>query len=118
MLWRFSGWSASLAEKAVQTSWRDDPKQKQFMIGLCKPVPSVSGDDDGSTSVEVLRNVVERDSSTAFQDVEGLFRIEMTMDRYAGAERHLLGPKREFLTASRGAGFDENTATVAEMHEV
>jgi len=58
------------------------------------------------------------ENSAAFQDVEGFVHPEMSVDRNARAERHLLGPQSETVGACCLANLDVDVAMVAKMYEM
>jgi hypothetical protein len=65
-----------------------------------------------------VRDIVQRENSTAFQNVEGFVHPEVTVDRDSSTGRQLLGSHGETVEAHRGTGLDEDVATVAKVNEV
>jgi hypothetical protein len=61
------------------------------VIGIGKPMPGVSWNENRSALLKRVRHIVQRDNPTAFQNVEGFIHLEVSVNRNACTERHLLG---------------------------
>jgi hypothetical protein len=53
--------------------------------------------------------------SASFKSVEGFIHLEVSVDRNACTDRHLLGPQGEIVGACSGANFDKNLAMVSTL---
>jgi len=62
--------------------------------------------------------IVQYENSAAFQNVEGFVHLEVSVDRNACTDHHLLGPQGEIVGACGGADFDEDVAMVTKMNEM
>ena len=88
------------------------------MFGIRKPVPGVSGNEYRRTFLKRVVRIVQRENSATFQNVEGFVHVQVSMNRNAGAEGHLLRPQADTVGASGGANLDKNVAVVAKMNEM
>jgi len=88
------------------------------VIGIRKPMPRVLGDEYGSALLKRMPYIVQFENSTSFQNVEGFVHMEVSVDRNACTERHLLGPHGETVGACGGADLDKDQAMVAKMNEL
>src|SRR5262249_29668876 len=118
LLSRNTGWSAGLTEEAFQAGGRYDPEQEQFLIGIGEPVPGVLWDVDRSALLKPVRCVIQDKRSAAFQDVEGFVHLEVSVDRNACTNRHLLRPQRQATGAGCGINLDEDVAGIPEVNEM
>ena len=99
LLWRYAWRIAGLTEKAVQAGRRRYPEQKQFVIGISKPMPRVFGYEYCSPLLKWVPYIVQYEDSAAFQNVEGFVHLEMSVDRNACADRYLLGAQGQIVRA-------------------
>ena len=88
------------------------------MVGVRKPMPRVSGDEYCSALLKRVLCVVQCENSAAFQNVERFVHVQMSMDRNARTECHLLGPQAKIVGPVDGANLDKDVAMVAEMNEM
>src|SRR6266404_2657984 len=88
------------------------------MIGICKPMPRVSGDVYRCAFLKRVRRIVQCENSATFQNVEAFVHLQMSMNRNARAQCHLLGSQPDIVGASGGANLDKNVAMVAKMNEM
>ena len=88
------------------------------MIGIRKPMPRVLGDKYRSALLERVRCVVQYENSATFQNVEGFVHLEVSVDRNARTDCHLLSPQGEMAGACGGADLDKDVAMVAKMNEM
>ncbi len=73
------------------------------MVGVRKPMPRVSGDEYCSALLKRVLCVVQCENSAAFQNVERFVHVQMSMDRNARTECHLLGPQAKIVGPVDGA---------------
>jgi len=88
------------------------------VIGVRKPMPRVFGYEYCSALVERVPYIVQYENSAAFQNVEGFVHPEVSVDRNARTNCHLLGPQGEIVRTCGGANPDEDVAMVAKMNEM
>src|SRR5215472_161267 len=81
-------------------------------------MPRVSRDEYRSALLKRVTYIVQYENSTAFQKVEGFVHLEVSVDRNACTDHHLLGPQGEIVGACGGADFDEDVAMVTKMNEM
>src|SRR3954471_23099405 len=62
--------------------------------------------------------IVQCENSAAFQNVEGFIHPEVSVDRNARTDRHLLSPQGKNVRACGGTDLDEDIAGVAKMYEM
>ena len=118
LLWRDPGRIAGVAKKTVQAGRRHDPEQKQFVIGIGESMPGIPGNEYRSTLLEGVLCIVQCENSAAFQNVEGFVHLQVSVDRNARTDRHLLSTQAKIVRACGGAGLDEDIAGVAKMNEM
>ena len=118
LFWGYTGRIAGLPEKTVQSSRRDNPEKEEFVIGVRKTVPRVFGDEYRSALVKRVRYITQGENSAAFQNVERLVRLKVSMDRNACADRNLLGSPSELIRSRHRADVDENVAMVTKMNKM
>jgi hypothetical protein len=82
---RFAGAVAGFAKEAVEAWGHHDPQQNQFLVRTTETMPRVLGYENLSTSFARVTHIVECDRATAFQNVEGFFLVEVSVDRNARA---------------------------------
>src|ERR1700687_1216035 len=80
-------------------------------------MPRVSGDEYRSALLKRVTRIVQGENSAAFQNVEGFVHLEVSVDRDARTDCHLLGPQAEIVGACGGADLDKDVAMVAKMNE-
>ena len=88
------------------------------MIWIRKPMPRVFGNEYRSALLKRVTHIVQYENSAAFQNVEGFVHLEVSVDRNACTDRHLLGPQGEIVGTSGRADLDKNIAMVAKMNEM
>ena len=88
------------------------------MIGIRKPMPRVLGDEYRTAFLKRVTYIVQYENSAAFQNVEGFVHLQVSVDRNACTDRHLLGPQSEIVGACGGADLDKDVAMVAKMNEM
>ena len=88
------------------------------MIGIRKPMPRVLGDEYGSALLKRMPYIVQYENSASFQNVEGFVHLEVSVDRNACTDRHLLGPQGEIVGACGEADLDKDIAMVAKVNEM
>jgi len=88
------------------------------VIGVSKPMPRVFGYEYCSSLLKWVPHIVQYENSAAFQNVEGLVHLEVSVDRNACADRHLLGPQGQIVRTCGNADPDEDVAMVAKMNEM
>jgi hypothetical protein len=65
-----------------------------------------------------MSDIVEREGSVAFEDVETLIHLEVPVNRNACSDWYLHGSEREIGRARGGTGFNEDVPRIAEVNEV
>jgi hypothetical protein len=65
-----------------------------------------------------VSSIVQRENSAAFQNIEGFVHPQVSVDRNARTDRHLLGPQGEIVGAYGRADLDADLAAVAKMKEM
>ena len=65
-----------------------------------------------------MSSIVQRENSAAFQNIEGFVDPQVSVDRNARTDRHLLGPQREIVGVYGGADLDADLAAVAKTKEM
>ena len=88
------------------------------MIGIREPMPRVLGDEYRSALFKRVTHIVQYENSAAFQNVEGFVHLEMSVDRNACADRHLLAAQGDIVGACGGASLDEDIPMVAKVKEM
>ena len=88
------------------------------MIGIRKPMPRVFGYEYRSALLKRVTHIVQYENSSAFQNIEGFVHLEVSVDRNAGTDRHLLGSQGEIVGACGGADLYKDLAMVAKMNEM
>jgi len=88
------------------------------VIGIRKTMPRVFGDEYRSALDKRVTYIVQDENSAAFQNVESLVHLEMSVDRNAGADRHLLGSQGELIGSCRRADDDEDVPMVTKMNKM
>src|ERR1700736_6471994 len=81
-------------------------------------MPRVLGDEYGSALLKRMPYIVQYENSASFQNVEGFVHLEVSVDRNACTDRHLLGPQGEIVGARGGADLDKDVAMIAKMNEM
>src|SRR6266852_7548702 len=81
-------------------------------------MPRVFGNEYRSALLKRVTYIVQYENSAAFQNVEGFVHLEVSVDRNACTDRHLLGPQGEIVGACGGADLDKDLAMVAKMNEM
>jgi hypothetical protein len=81
-------------------------------------MPRVLGNEDCPALLKTVTDVVQYENSTAFHNKECFVHLEVSMDRNADTDHHLLGPQREILRTRRSAEFDEDISMVTKMNEM
>ena len=87
------------------------------MIGIRKPMPSVFGYEYCSRFLKWVPYIVQYEDSAAFQNEEGFVHLEVSVDRNACADRHLLSPQGQIVRTCGKASLDEDVAMVAKMND-
>ena len=118
LLWWHTRGIAGLTEKAVQASRRDHPKKEQFVVGILKTVPGISGDEYRSALVKRVAHIVQADRPTAFENVKSFVRVEVSMDWNACAEGYLLSSPCELIGSCGSTDVDEDVAMIAKMNKM
>src|SRR5260370_41373984 len=62
LLGRSTGWIAGVTEEAFQSSWRHDPEQEQFVIGIRESMPGVLRDEYRSALLKGARFVIQNET--------------------------------------------------------
>jgi hypothetical protein len=62
--------------------------------------------------------IVQYEISAGFPNVEGFVHPEVSVDRNACTDRHLLRPQGEIVGAGGGPDLDEDLAGAAKMNEM
>src|SRR5260370_308944 len=88
------------------------------MIGIRKPMPRVFGDEYRSALFKRVTHIVQYEYSAAFQNVESFVHLEVSVDRNACTDHHLLGSQSKIIGACGGPDFDEDLAVVTKMNEL
>lgn len=84
------------------------------MIGIFEPMPIVLGNEYRPALLKWVSRIVQYEISASFQNVEGFVHPEVSVDRDACTDRHLLGPQGEVVGASGGADLNGDVAGVAK----
>ena len=88
------------------------------MIGVREPMPSIPGNEYRCALFKRVSCIVQYENSAASQDVEGFVHPQVSVDRNARADGHLLGAQGKIVRACGGTDVDENVAGVAKMNEM
>src|ERR1700676_2017501 len=80
-------------------------------------MPRVLGDEYGSALLKRMPYIVQYENSASFKNVEGFVHMEVSVDRNACTDRHLLGPQGEIVGACGGTDVDKDLAMVAKMNK-
>lgn len=81
-------------------------------------MPIVLGNEYRPVLLKWVSRIVQYEISASFQNVEGFVHPEVSVDRDACTDRHLLGPQGEIVGASGGADLNEDVAGVTKMNEM
>ena len=88
------------------------------MIGIRKPMPRVFGYEYRCALLKRVTHVVQYENSAALQNQECFVHPEVTVDRNACADHHLLGAEGEIVGACSGADIDDDLTAVTKMNEL
>ncbi len=81
-------------------------------------MPRIFRDEYRCALLKSMRHIIQQKYSAAFQNVEGLVHLQVSMNGNACTDHHLLRSQREIVRACPGAGLDENLTMVPKMDEV
>ena len=69
------------------------------MIGIFEPMPIVLGNEYRPALLKWVSRIVQYEISASLQNVEGFVHPEVSVDRDACTDRHLLGSQGEIVGA-------------------
>src|SRR5215471_3296231 len=81
-------------------------------------MPRVFGNEYRCALLKRVTHVVQYENSAALQNQECFVHLEVTVDRNACADHHLLGADGEIVGACSGADFDDDLTAVTKMNEM
>src|SRR5215467_15585211 len=81
-------------------------------------MPRVFGNEYRCALLKRVTHVVQYENSAALQNQECFVHLEVTVDRNACADHHLLGAEGEIVGACSGADIDDDLTAVTKMNEL
>src|SRR5258708_40326303 len=81
-------------------------------------MPSIPGNEYRSALLERVSYIVQCKNSAAFQNVEGFIHPEVSVDRNARTDRHLLSPQGKTVRACGGTDLVEEIGRRTQKYGV